>query len=97
METITAHELRGRTIAHIASHLFEDFQQGKKVAQHQIEQVIDGVNLVVNCDLSHLSKQVESALGELSKGYRSLRYANYHVKLNTINGICQFTAHLRTT
>lgn len=90
MNPIDATSVRENAIQHVATNLLAQLENGVRIAAHEIERIIDGINLVIDCNVSHLSSSVEQRLNELV-GDRT----DYQVKMNIINGICQFKAHLR--
>lgn len=82
--------VRETSILFITDCLHAQLTQGTRVATYRIDRIVQGVNLIVNCDLSHLSGRVERRLNELGAP------TTYKVTLNTLNGICHFTARTRS-
>lgn len=90
MDPIQSEDLRRTKVAEIATELHGLTIQGASVAHYNTPRITNGVNLVIDCDLSHLAKQVEFDLNSLAA--QEVGDASYKVSLNTLNGICQFTA-----
>lgn len=93
MESIETENFRRRTYTRIAHCLAGEFERGRHVAKYQIPKLLAGINLAVDCDLLLLAKHVEFDLNEALCRHpkRALR-TNYKVSVNTLNGICHFTA-----
>lgn len=90
MDHIQSEDLRRSKVAEIATELHSLTILDTSAVRYDTPRIIDGVNLVVDCDLAHLAKQVEFDLNSLSA--QEAGGASYKVSLNTLNGICQFTA-----
>lgn len=93
MDPIQSEDLRRTKVAEIATELHGLTIQGASVAHYNTPRITNGVNLVIDCDLAHLAKQVEFDLNSLAAQHvQEVGSASYKVSLNTLNGICQFTA-----
>ena len=90
MDPIQSEDLRRSKVAEIATELYGLTILDTSAVRYDTPRIIDGINLVVDCDLAHLAKQVEFDLNSLSA--QEVGSASYKVSLNTLNGICQFTA-----
>lgn len=96
LEATSGDELRPIMIERFAKCLIGELERGAKVAHYRAPRIVVGVNLVVNYDLSDLSKQVEYALNTTAARHRQEKLrADYKVTLNAVNGTLRFTACMR--
>lgn len=93
MDPFHTENFRRNKVAEVATELHNLSIQGAAVARYDTPRVVDGVNLVIDCDLAQLAKQVEFDLNSLAAQHtEGIAGESYRVRLNTLNGICQFTA-----
>ena len=92
-ESSTIEEFRENMIQRFASCLCGELERGARVAHYGVPRMMLGIDLVVNHDLSDMSKQVEYALNGATAQHPVARLrASYKVTLNTLNGQLRFTA-----
>ena len=93
LEPTPIEDFRRTMIERFANCLTGDFERGARVARYRYPRVIIGINLVVNCDLDDLSKQVEYTLNTTTAQHPQAKLrATYKVVLNVVNGQLCFTA-----
>lgn len=95
METTAVEDFRKIMTSRFASCLMGEIERGAKVARYQADRIAAGINLIVDCDLDALSKQVEYALNALvAERHRQGALPNYRVTLNTVNCRLYFAAYI---
>lgn len=93
LEPTSIEDFRRTMIERFANCLTGDLERGTRVASYRYPRIIVGINLVVNCDLDDLSKQVEYALNTITARHPQAKLrTTYKVGLNVVNGQLCFTA-----
>ena len=96
MEPTYVDDFRRNAVERFANCLMGDLERGACVARYRTPRILAGINLVVNCDLKDLSKQVEYALNvRTTQHVQPKLRVEYKVTLNTVNGHLCFTACTR--